>query len=1037
MKRTRPFMFLIICMLHICFSAVWAQNSNQKTKSVSGKVTDVSQDPLIGVSVVVKETNIGTITDSKGNFKINVPTNKKTLVFSYTGFDAIETEIKGNTMDIVLLEKVSELDEVVVVGYGSTKKRDITGAISSVRAEEIAKESATNIFDALQNKVAGVEIVSNSGAPGADSEVRVRGTATFEGGAKPLYVVDGVVYESLEDVNPDDIESIEVLKDAASASIYGSRSANGVFLVTTKQGQKAKSSVSVRYLRSYSSLSYNMPKANAAERQYYDRVRRQWSSIRNTEVYGYAPIVDSLCFFTNQDLDLQNYIFRTSTRDEVSLSANGASDQFKVYLNASYLSDKGIIVNSDYNRLTSRINIDYTPNDKLTLGTKTYFSISNQSGISEDGVLNQLNSRTPYWAIFNPDGSYIPQISNVRNPFAVAMTDIDQRQRYNVTLYEYLTYKFNKYLRFLANIQGSYSHSRDQEFRPSAQLTSTQRTTGRDLTRLSYNWTNEEYFEYKRTFNSVHNVVGMLGASFQSWNRENVNLVGYDYTTDELYTLNAASGFDAKASYTTISRHTMASFFGRLGYNFKGKYIFNSNLRYDGSSRFGKDSRWGLFPSVSVAWRFSDENFTSFMKPFVSDAKIRYSYGITGNEEIADYASQFVYSPNYIYQGVAGIAPSNLAFSELSWEETSQRNVGLDLFLLKNKIKIIVDAYSKLTDKLLNKVELPKETGFSSIQKNIGAMRNDGFEISINWNVIKTRKIKWDVDFNFSHNLSVITNISDNIPFYKGTDEAIYIQEGKRLGEFYGYKYLGIFAYDQSNAYDTEWNQLNPVFDENLSFMHYTLNGDVYSGIINQKKSSDGNPLLGGDVNLYDANSDGIINILDKSLIGCAQADFYGGFGTSFTYRDLSLQMSFAYSVGGQIYNYTEARRNRFQQDGTTPSPIAINNMWTKQGDNAIYPVPVIKEHNFLAPSDFYLQDASYLKLRNVRLDYSFPKKLTKSLKIGNISCYIYGKNLLTFTDYKGYDPVFSSSSDPLSIGIDTGKYPRKREYGFGLKLDI
>lgn len=1020
--------FIITCMQPLLYA--------QSGSKISGVVTNSEKEPMIGVVVQVKNTNVASVTNTEGKYSLNVPKGKTTLVFSYLGYTTLERQIKGATLNVEMQDEVNELDEVVVVGYGDMKKRDLTGAISSVTAESIKEQNSVSVLDAMQGQIAGLSIVTGSGAPGEEAVVRVRGTATFEGGAAPLYVVDGIITESIDDINPEDIASIEVLKDAASASIYGSRSANGVFLISTKRGE-TKMKVDVRYLRSYSNLIRKMPKSNAAERKYYDTMRRKISADRNDQTYGYT-ITDSLAFFTNQDIDLQDLLFQTAVRDEVNLSVSGASNVFNYYVNASYLSENGIMVNSGYDRMTFRINVEYNPNKKFSIKNRIYLSYSDKQGIDETGVLNQALIRIPYWAIFNPDGSYIPNVSSRRNPYAVAMTDVDQEQNYKASIYEQITYKFNKELVFNSSIQANFANRREKMYRQSDQLHPSERTTGRDYTTMRYDWTNENYMSYKKSFRSGHTIDIMAGASFQGWHQESVRMVGLDYTTDEIYTLNAASDFDVKNTYTRIYEHTMASFFGRAGYNYRSRYMVNFNLRYDGSSRFGKNNRWGAFPSASAAWRFTDEKFTKWMKPVLTDGKLRISYGVTGNEQIGDYVGVLLYSPNYIYEdngtNIAGIGASNLGFDDLSWEETSQFNIGADLRFFNGRISIIADYYKKNTDRLLNRVQLPKEIGFATIYKNVGAMTNEGFELAFNWNIIKKRNLKWNVNFNIAHNDSRITQIADGVPFYKGSNDAIFVQEGARLGEFYGYKYKSIYAYDESNAYTDKWIQLTPIFS-NGTFDHYELNGQRYTGTIQQKTASNGDVLRGGDVEFEDTNNDGIINMLDRKVIGCAQPDVTGGVSTTLSWKNFSLYASLYYSVGGNIYNYSEAQRNQFRQDGTTPSPIAIANMWTKPGDVVKYPAPIVSEHNALAPSDFYLEDASFIKLNNVKLSYELPKKVAAKILLRTASLYVYGKNLPTFTDYTGYDPEFSSNSDPLSMGIDTNRYPRKREFGFGINI--
>jgi len=1028
-------------------SALHAQDKGSPI-TIKGTVIEKIGSPLPSVSVALKGTTTASMTDIDGNYTIIIPDEKGVLVFSYLGFKTQEITV-GNKrkIDVILEEENKILDEVIVIGYGTARKRDITGAIESVSAERIIEKSPINVFDALQGEVAGMEIVSSSGAPGDEAEVRIRGTSTFEGGAKPLYVVDGVPTSEINSINAADIESIEVLKDAASAAIYGSRSANGVILITTKQGDRTDPKVNISYLRSYSKLNRKMPVANATERKLYDRERRRISN----GAYGYE-VVDTLSLFSNQDLDLQDLIFQTAVRNELNLSTNGGTKEFKYYASLGYLSDKGIIVNSDYNRLTSRINSEYKPNKIVTIGSRINLSYSKNDGISEDGVLNQLLQRPSYWAIFNADGSYIPNLNSRTNPYAIATTDVNKKQTYRASMYQYVTLDLDKRLKANFSLQGNYINTREQFYRAKPQLANKERTKGRDYTVMAYDYANENYITYNDKFGEFHEFNAMVGNTIQEWTTEVNRMVGYDYATDEIYTGNAASEMDNSLTYTKIAKNSLASFFGRVGYNYRSRYIANFNLRYDGSSRFGSDRRWGAFPSASVGWRFSDESFTRWMKRVVTDGKIRMSWGLTGNQEIGDYDSWQLYSPIYIYNGAAGIAASNLAYESLGWEKTTQYNIGLDLLLFNSKLQMVFDAYWKKTDDLLSTVQYPKETGFSTIRKNVGAMDNRGIEFSLKYDVLRNKDLSLTVNFNIATSNSKIKKLADGTPFYRGVDDAVFIQEGGRLGDFYGYKYLGIFQYDESNAFTEDGQQLSPVFSNGAFQNKYLLNGTEYSGNVNRKLAADGTPLKGGDVNFEDADGSGQIDAGDKQKIGNAQPDFFGGFGFNLKYKRVGLAVGFTYSYGGDIYNFAEYDRNRASWDGSTPSPDFIHNMWTNQGDEAKYPKPVPVENNRLAPSDFYVSDGSYMKLKNLRVTYYLPGKLLQKVFIRNASIFAYGNNLLTFTKYKGYDPEFSTrtsseslnidatardtrSSDPLSFGIDQNRYPRKREFGFGLNV--
>ena len=424
---------------------------------------------------------------------------------------------------------------------------------------------------------------------------------------------------------------------------------------------------------------------------------------------------------------------------------------------------------------------------------------------------------------------------------------------------------------------------------------------------------------------------------------------------------------------------------------------------------------------------------------YLHDGKIRVSYGVTGNEAIGNYDSRMIYGGGNYYEGVSGIAPSRLGNTDLSWEKTNQLNIGLDLAFFDNRLAFTFDWYDKHTTDLLYSCQLPKETGYSKITRNVGAMKNRGFELSISANILRSRDWKWDIGFNLSRNNSVILALADGVPFYTGSDSAIYVQKGARVGEFYGYKHDGIFQYDESNAFTEDWRQLTPVFSDGLFMHQYMLDGKLYDGTVYQKKYSDGTPFKGGDVNWLDAptSRNGVIDTDDRVKIGCAQPDFFGGLNTTLSYKSLSLFVSLYYSFGGQIYNYARKVRNTFQRTYTSPEPDVIANMWTKPGDMAMYARPVSDvNYNRIAPSDFWIEDASYIKIRNIMLTYKLPRRWMKKARLKGVKTFVYCNNPLTFTAYEGFDPEFSGAN-ALSFGIDRGRYPRKREYGFGINVTL
>ncbi len=1006
----------------------------QTTKKISAKVFDQDRNPIIGATIRVKGDKIGAVSDVNGAFKLeNVPENS-TIIISYIGYDTKEISSNSKTFDIVLNENTKSLDEVVVIGYGTVKKRDLTGSISSVSSAEIEKTMSKDVYEALQGQTSGVQITTNSGAPGGGASVRIRGTATFGAGVNPLYVIDGMPMDNIDDVNPGDIESMEVLKDAASAAIYGSRSANGVIIITTKKGKVGKPKIDIKYFRSYNTLAHSIPQTTPDQFRYYDKMRL---------LVGGTPAsntTDSIKPFFNSDINMQDYLFRTSTKDQLDLSVSAASDKIKYYASAGMLTEDGIVVNSDYQRLTSRLNVEYSPSNKFTIGHRMYASFANQTGLySEQSVLTSLYDWVPYWSIFTATGDLMHSVEGRNSAYTYAMTSTNKVQDFNMSLFDFIEYKINKNFTFTSNLSGRFSLNRLQTYKPSILVgtSSSDRTTGVETTSTNYNWLNENYLSYSNN-GKVHSITALVGNSMQYWGNNYSKVVGLDYTTDAVYTINFASSIDTKQTNTTINEHSMLSYYGRLTYSYLSKYLFAGNLRADASSRFGKSNKWGAFPSASVGWRLSDESFMKWAKPVLYDAKIRASYGITGNEAISNYAAIQIYSPGNIYQGVNGISPTSLAYDNLGWEQTEQKNIGIDLNLFSNRLRITADYYDKQTSNLLYNVQLPKETGYGSMTKNVGEMSNNGLEFMIGGDIIAKKDWKWEVAFNVATSSSIVKKLADGTPFFTGISGSIYVHEGSRIGEFYGYNHDGIFAYDQSNAFTQDWTQLTPVFANGVFQNKYLNNGQEYTGIVNQKKYSDGSILKGGDVNWLESPDakDGYITTSDRVIVGCAQADFFGGLNSTLSYKDISLFVSFYYSIGGEIYNNARKNRNSFQYSYTTPDPEAIYGAWTKPGDIATYPRPVSLEYNRLSPSDSYIEDGSYIKLRNLKISYKIPDKLTRSISLKGLSVYAYGNNLLTWSAYKGFDPEFSGSS-ALDFGIDTNRYPRKREFGFGLNVNL
>lgn len=972
------------------------------------------------------------VTNADGRFTLSGIKSGASITVTCLGFKSSVFTASTKAVEIILAEEVNQLEQAVVVGYGSIRKRDLTGAVVSLASKEIENKIATDVYEAMQGQVAGVQIVTNSGAPGTGAEVKVRGISTFGEGATPLYVVDGMPVDDPSTVNPADIQSIEILKDAASAAIYGSRSANGVILITTKKGTPGRPRLQAKYQFSTNVLANCIDLTTPEQFRYYDRVRK---SLGETHLSSDS---DPYNRFRNSPYNIMDYLFRPSQKHQIDVSASGGQSKTLYYAGLGFISEDGIVVNSGMKKATMNLSLTYEAAPKVKLTHKVFGSYMNKHGLySESGVLYQLYGWVPYWNLFLADGSYMHNIENRNSPLTYAVEAQNKKQMVNVSLQNKAEVTLARNLTLTSTLSGSFNSNRNQTYKPTSLLgtTASDKTTGTDYGWYSYSALNENYLNWSLK-KGPHSLTALLGTSAHYWQTDYVKVTGLDYSTDEHYTLNFASDIKVSETTSTISAHSLVSAYSRLTYSLYEKYLFAANLRADASSRFGRNKKWGTFPSLSAGWRFSEEPFMQWAFGVLTEGKLRASFGVTGNDAIGNYDARMIYSPGNFYEGVSGIAPSRLGNPELGWETTRQTDLGLELSFLNNRISTTIDWYNKNTSDLLYQSQLPKETGYSTITRNVGAMNNRGLEFTVNASLLRQTNWKWDVTFNFSTNNAVIRKLADGVPFFTGS-ECIYVRENSRVGEFWGYAHDNIFKYDESNAFTPDWKQLTPVFENGAFTGTYLLDGETYNGEIKQKKYSDGTVFKGGDVNWLEpeGSRDGVIDPDDRQKIGCAQPDWFGGMNTTLTWKNLSLYVSMYWSLGGQIYYLNRKARNSYQLSGTAPEPHVIYNMWTQPGDDAIYPRPVSSvEYNRLGPSDFWIEDASYVKLRNVKLSYKFPRALVRKIKMKDITLYAYGNNLLTWTAYTGFDPEFSGAS-ALSFGIDYNRYPRKREFGFGLNV--
>jgi len=999
--------------------------------AIFGTVTDPDGLPIEGVSANLKGTQTGTLTDAKGNYLLKTIEPHGTLVFSYVGYLPQEVAVHSQRkIDITLHTSSSNLDQVVIVGYGSQKKRDVTGAISSVSKEQIKERQPLNILDALQGQVPGLQIAQESGRPGATSSIRIRGTATLEAGANPLYIVDGAQGVNIDGINPADIESVEVLRDAASAAIYGARSANGVIIITTKKGKDGKPRIGVQYLHSLGTLAHKVPQANAADRRLLD-LKRSTSGTN-------PPPADSLNPGYNADNDYQDMLTRTATRNQVDLSVSGASQGLNYYSSLGYLDDQGIIVNSWAKVVRARFNVDYVPNPRFSFGSRIQAYYEKENRINEGNTLSQALQRPPNFRVYLQDGTLSGIIGGRRNPLAEALLDKNNFATYDASIYNYIAYNIRKELKFTVDANVRATHVHNLVFTPKLVSAATPLNNSiKDSTDLNTYWQVQGYFNYDKIFAKDHHITGVLGVSADDGFDHTVSNTGTNLVSETVLTLNSAQ--IQSPGITHEEQYFSNSAFGRLGYSYKGRYLVNSNFRADASSRFGKDRRWGYFPSASVGWRFSDEKFMDWTRKYLDDGKLRASYGVTGNDQIGPYESILTYTfgTNY-YNGVSGAATSGtFGNSTLSWESTTQLDIGTDLSLLNGRLSFTTDYYDKLTSKLLYSAPLPSNTGFNGVKVNVGDIRNRGFEFLVSAYPIRNKDFQWNILYNMSFNNNTVRKLYGGtglLPVASGT-QVWKVSEGGRLGDFYGYKALGVYAYDQSNAYTSDWQQLTPVFN-NGAFTGYTYQGKAYTGKVNQLYTN-GALLKGGDMIWQNTDKDSVIDDNDRIILGNAQPKWIAGFTNFIVYKQFSLSFGFYISWGAKIFDQARLDLNSNATTNVTPEPDYIKGAWWHPGDVTIYPVAKkITVDNGRDGSSLYIEDASFIRLRNVRFNYQVPPKILSKIRLGSLSVFVYGNNLLTWTKYKWYDPEINLGS-ALTPGLDNGRYPRKRELGAGVYVNF
>ncbi|WP_282037518.1 SusC/RagA family TonB-linked outer membrane protein [Saccharicrinis aurantiacus] len=976
----RGYYKLLLCTVLglIVSSSVAAQQSK-----LSGAVSDTNGNPIPGVSIQVKGSMLGTITDMDGKYALSVEGNTQSvIVYSFIGMQSQEVVwTNQTTIDVVLLDEVHGLNEVLVVGYGTQEKKDITGAVALVGAEELESRPNTQLGSLIQGRAAGVRVASSSGKPSQGLSIRVRGTNSVTAGSEPLYVIDGIPTSDTRSINPADVETITVLKDASSAAIYGSQGANGVVLITTKKGTTGKPTVTFDAYTGFSEVWNTLHVLNGE--QYRDLMTEMGQS---TDWNKY-----------NKNTDWQNEIFQRGASQNYQLSMSGKSDQTSYYVSGGWVQQKGAVRSSEMDRANFKINLDQEVNDWLSVGTRIAYTkyrdvdVNDNNAVNQGGVLTGALNTPSVIGIYNEDGTFTSNpFQNWENP--VASTDGSERE-YNSERFlgnMYVKIQFLKDFNFKSNFgvdnsNGVYDYFLDP-YRTSYGRAKT--GIGTNNTDRSSYWMTENILSFNKKIGN-HNIEALAGNVIQKYLWENAYITTENFSSDGITTTNGGSIISSAGN--TKAEKSNVSYLSRLNYGFADKYLITANFRADASSVFGEDNRWGYFPSFSTGWRISQESFMQDIS-FLNDLKIRAGWGIVGNDQIRNYAHYgTVGSNNYPIGGslMPGTYPQTMDNKSLKWEESEQTNIGLDINVFNGRIQFVADAYLRKTRDLLLDAPLPTSTGYTSALQNIGNLENKGLEFSLNTTNID-KEIKWTSGFNISFNRNEVTNlVVKSLPMgnVAGRGEAILLEEGQPLGTLYGYVWGGVDP-ETGNAYYLDSNgesTFNPTAD-------------------------------------------------DRTVIGNANPDFFYGFSNTLSYKGIGLNIFFEGAHGNDMLNAT-----RIDSEGMIDPKnqlATVNNRWREPGDVTDIPRASWANTDNSRISTRFIEDASYLRLKTVSLSYDLPQSLLSKINLSNVRIYATGENLLTFTNYSGFDPEVNAFGGSNTMqGIDYGTYPQTRNYIFGLNV--
>lgn len=1049
----------------------------QAKRQIKGKVVDAAGETVIGANVLEKGTTNGVITDIDGNFVLNVSSGA-TLEISYIGYVTQTIKVTNQTsLHIVLKEDSETLDEVVVVGYGTMKKSDLSGASVSVGEDAIKGSVITNLDQSLQGRAAGVSAVSTSGAPGSSSSIRVRGQATINSNAEPLYVIDGVIVQGggasgadfglgdalgngsvstispLSTINPADIVSMEILKDASATAIYGAQGANGVILITTKRGKAGEAKFTYDGMLAVQRQTKRLDMMNLREfANYYN----EFVQVGELDVNGYYADLSILGKGTNW----QDAVFQTALQHQHQVSAEGGTEKIKYYVSASYMDQDGTLIGSNFNRYSFRVNLDSQLKSWLKLGLSATYSSTDEDlklADGEQGIINYSLKTVPDIPIYDIDGNYATIVrEGYTNPNPIAMAMMDQvllnRQKLTGNIFFEVTPIKN--LVWHAELGYDISASRGERYKPMVDFGSWKRDSNYSSIQKNSStfWQLKNYVTYSGMIDK-HNFTAMLGQECWASNYDNISVTNTSLPSDAVH--NPALGTATPVIGSGFGSSAMASFFTRLTYNYDNRYYGTYTYRYDGSSNFGPDNRWAGFHALAGSWRFSNEEFFKPLSGVISNSKLRLGWGQTGNANIGGY----LWGTSIVKMSSSlgtGYRPKNIPNTSIKWESQEQWNVGLDLGFIQDRINVVVDWYKKVSNDMLMALQLPSYMGTQGNTSsrldppygNYGSIENAGVEISLNTHPL-IGKFQWDSDFQISFNKNKLKALSGTanaqiVGYGQWNDVVSVSNVGESLYNFYGYVCDGVYQ-------DYEDLQKSPKPEQYPSNGVFNRKNTVWVGDIKYK-----------DISGPDGKPDGVINEYDKTNLGSPMPKFTFGWTNTFRYKDFDLSIFINGSYGNKVMNYLgmqlthmnsawenqlnsvtgRARLEPIDPDKVYPSGQYwyddVTNVRVSNPEAAIPRASIQDPNDNDRISDRYVEDGSYIRLKNITLGYTFPSKLIKKFGINNLRLYANIQNLLTITGYDGYDPEIGASTQSTNVyGLDYGRYPSPTVYSFGLNISF